>query len=334
MSAELIGVRAADAGSTPRRRRVPAAVLLFFLSPLFGEYLLGNLRFSDLFLLPFLAVLYGAGAILIREISRRAGRGYATMLGLGVAYTLVEEGLVDQMIFNPDYFTGQREIMTTVIPALGLDAWLTLIVTGMHTVWSIVIPIVLVEGVFRGHGEEPWLGRVGLGVTAAIFVCGSIWLGHESHKETDFWATSAQLVGAAVVIAAIVAATFLIGRRAATPVAGFVPNPWLAGGIALVASSLFMLTEYLPGWTRVAACLLVAATFFASVHRWSGRSGWTRLHTLALAGGGIGTYAWLGAVMEPETGARTILDHAGTLVFIAVALGLLAIAVAKRRARP
>ncbi len=35
--------------------RIKPAVLLFFLSPLFGEYLLGNLKFTELYLLPFVA---------------------------------------------------------------------------------------------------------------------------------------------------------------------------------------------------------------------------------------------------------------------------------------
>ena len=118
---------------------------LFLLAPLMGEYLLGNLKFRELYLLPVLGLLYGAGAVLIREVTRRRGRGYTTVLGLGLAYALVEEGLVTQLLFNQDYFSGQRELAVTVVPALGIDVWLTLIVVAMHVVWSITIPIILVE---------------------------------------------------------------------------------------------------------------------------------------------------------------------------------------------
>jgi hypothetical protein len=52
---------------------IQAAISLFFLAPLFGEYLLGNLKFSEIALLPFIAPLYGGGAILIRETVRRMG---------------------------------------------------------------------------------------------------------------------------------------------------------------------------------------------------------------------------------------------------------------------
>jgi hypothetical protein len=303
--------------------RIMPAVLLFFLAPLFGEYLLGNLKFSELLYVPFIAPLYGAGALLVREVARRGGRGYATMLILGIAYALIEEGLVDQLIFNPAYFTGQEQLMDTVVPMLGIDVWLTLIVIAMHAMWSICIPIILVEAIFMQRGEVPWLGKTELAVVAAIFVLGSVWLWHTIALETGFFASAPQLTGTAVVIAALIIAAFTLKQRAIAPTRGFAPNPWVAGGVALAASSLYMLTEYLPGWMRVGACLLIAAVYFILVFSWSHRNSWSALHTLALAGGGILTYAWLGAFMEPETGPKTMIDHIGTLFFIGGAIWLL-----------
>ena len=48
-----------------------------------------------IFLIVFLleALLYGGGAILIREIARGAGRGWLAILGLGLAFGVLEEGL-------------------------------------------------------------------------------------------------------------------------------------------------------------------------------------------------------------------------------------------------
>lgn len=312
-------------------RRIAPALLLFALAPLFGEYLLGNLRFSEVYLAPFLAPLYGAGAVLVREVARRTGRGYGAMLGLGVAYALIEEGLVDQMLFNPVYFEGQDQITNTIVPLLGVDAWLTIIVVAMHAVWSICIPIILVEAVFAGRGTAPWLGRFGFAVVAAIFVSGSVWLCHSIYLDTGFFASLAELVGTAAVITVIVVATFALTGRTREPAHGSVPTPWVIGGIAFAASSLYMLTEYLPGWTRVVACLVIATVFFALVLKWSRRRDWSALHVLGLAGGGILTYAWLGAVMEPETGPRTVVDGIGTGVFIVGATCLYVIALKRLR---
>jgi hypothetical protein len=312
-------------------RRVAPALLLFVLAPLFGEYLLGNLKFTEIAYVPFIAPLYGAGAVLIREVARRAGRGYATMLILGVAYALFEEGIVDQLIFNPAYFADQEQLMDTVIPLFGLDAWLTLIVIAMHAVWSICIPIILVEAIFVRRGRGAWLGSTGLAVVAAIFVLGSAWLCYTIALESGFFASAPQLLGTAAVVAALILGAFALPHRRAALAQGSAPSLWITGGVAFAASSLYMLTEYLPGWTRVGACILLAAACLVLALRWSRRSDWSALHTLALAGGGILTYAWLGAVMEPETGPKSTIDHVGTLLFVSGALWLLAIAAKKLR---
>jgi hypothetical protein len=76
---------------------------------------------------------------------------------------------------------------------------------------------------------------------------------------------------------------------------------------------------------------LIAAGFCFLIFRWSQRRNWSDLHTLALAGGGILTYAWLGAFMEPETGPKTLIDHIGTVLFIGGAMWLLMTAVKKLR---
>src|SRR3954447_5423673 len=83
--------------------RVLPAFTLFLVAPLVAEFLLGNLPITWLFTLVLLAPMYGGGALLIREVVRRSGRGLGAMLVLGVAYGLVEEGLVTQSLFNPGY---------------------------------------------------------------------------------------------------------------------------------------------------------------------------------------------------------------------------------------
>jgi hypothetical protein len=57
------------------QRSIPAALTLFFLAPLVAEYLLGDLPITLLVALIMLAPMYGGGALLIRELTRRAGRG-------------------------------------------------------------------------------------------------------------------------------------------------------------------------------------------------------------------------------------------------------------------
>jgi hypothetical protein len=85
----------------------PALFLLLF-APVSAEYLIGyDDTIGDPAVLVFGLVifgpLYGAPAVLIREAARRAGRGWPSMLLLGLAFGLAQAGLIDQSLFNPDY---------------------------------------------------------------------------------------------------------------------------------------------------------------------------------------------------------------------------------------
>ena len=89
--------------------RVPKpVVLVLLLAPVTAEYLIG---YDDItgnavalvFGVFFFAPLYGAPAVLIREVTRRRGLGWPTILLLAAAFGLIEAGLVDQSLFDPAY---------------------------------------------------------------------------------------------------------------------------------------------------------------------------------------------------------------------------------------
>jgi hypothetical protein len=313
---------------TRKSYTIPAVVLLF-LAPLFGEYLLGNLTIFEIVYLPFLVPLYGAGALLIRETAHRAGRGSATMLILGVAYALFEEGLVDQMLFNRFYFTGQEQISATYIPILGIDAWLSLIVLAMHAIWSTYIPITLVEYLFPDWGTRPWLSAKGLGLVLIIFILGSSYLCYTIYLEENFFASAIQLTGTITIIVVLVTIAFAVKSPTGIQSPGFTPSLWTTGTFSLLLSSFYMLTEMLPGWFRVAACLVLIIIFVIVIWRWSGRIGWSAMHRLALVAGAILTYAWLGIFMEPESGPKRLPETVGSLIFACAAISLAAFAAIK-----
>jgi len=145
-----------------------------FLAPLVGEVLAGSTPIDMLgspasFLAVFLleALLYGGGAVLIRELARRTGRGWPTIFGLGLAYGVLEEGLITQSFFNQD-FLGIHLLNPGNLFGLGW-VWITDLVP-LHAVWSIAVPIALTELLFRGRGTDPWLGRLGLSLVSALAV--------------------------------------------------------------------------------------------------------------------------------------------------------------------
>ncbi|MBH1936766.1 DUF998 domain-containing protein [Streptomyces sp. AV19] len=307
----------------PRTHLAPAAGL-FVLAPLIGECLLGNLTVPEMaLLLPLLAPMYGAGALLVREAARRAGRGHTSMLVLGIAYGLVEEGLADQMLFNRHY-AGHDLMGDTYIPALGMGGWLTVAVVTMHAVWSTNVGIVLVESLVAGErAGEPWLGKVGLAVTAVVFAGGSALVGYGNYVDERFVASPWQLGGTAFVVVVLVVcalrvdATALLRLRTAE-----VPAPWAVGAAALIAGGLFLGTESFPGWWAAGAVVGLVALAAVAGHWYV----WGPRHRLALAGGALLAYAGAGFFTEPESAAKGVADYVANGVLGVGAVGLLVVA--------
>ena len=80
-----------------RRQLLSPGLALFFLSPLIGELLSGSAPPAEFFNpvgFIMLAVLYGGGAILAREMTHRWDKSWPTLLVLGAAYGVAEEGLM------------------------------------------------------------------------------------------------------------------------------------------------------------------------------------------------------------------------------------------------
>jgi hypothetical protein len=77
-------------------RRYAPAFALFFLSPLLAEVLFGATTITHWEGFVPVTLLYGGGALLIRELARRRDAGWARIALLGVAYAIVEEGVAIQ----------------------------------------------------------------------------------------------------------------------------------------------------------------------------------------------------------------------------------------------
>ena len=101
--------------------------------------------------------------------------------------------------------------------------------------------------------------------------------------------------------------------------------------VAFVASSLFHHATS-ESWLGVAFGLLLVAMMTGVATRWSRREGWSAAHRLALDGGALLTYAWVGFVLSALLLGRTgAVDLIGNAVFAAGAVVLLAAATRKVR---
>ncbi len=325
--------------------RVLPAIGLYFLAPLVAEFLLGNLVItSPVSILVFLAVslLYGGGALLIREVARRAGYGWPTILAFALAYGALEEGITTQSLFNPNY-DHYHLLMYGSIPALGISLPWTLFVLGLHMIWSISVPIAIVESLAGTRRTTPWLGKIGLSVTAILYVLGLLVSFFGTLSTNHFVASAPQFVGTGIAAIVIVGVGILLGRREApsrSQTAGKAPSPWLVGVVSLIAGSLFLLiyaadptglSPWLAGlhlspWLATVLYLLLYVGIAALVSYWSHRSGWSEAHRLALAGGALLAYAWHSFPWKPFLSVSPMLDLVSKIILAVGAVTLLVIA--------
>src|SRR5581483_1658515 len=142
---------------------------------------------------------YGGGALLVRESVRRSGRGWPSILVLGVAFGLAEEAFMTQSLFNPDYLGLHIHLLQPAyIAALGIGAWWTVYVLTLHAVWSISVSIALTESLVPERANKPWLGVIGLGLVSLLFRLASVAIAKYTvqHDATHFMASRAQFAWA------------------------------------------------------------------------------------------------------------------------------------------
>jgi len=309
------------------RRLFPAFALLL-LSPVVAEFLLGDFTVRQLGFVAFFLPQYGCGALLVRELTRRRGRGWPTMLLLALAYALVEEGLTTQSLFNPNY-AHERLLDYGYIETLGTSLNWTVFVVTLHMVWSIGSPIALAEGLSGGRWDLPWLGTPGLIVTGGGFVLGcgltiaSTYMTYPFTASPSQLATVSILAGTAIYIAYRLPVRHLIRRR------GALPSLWMVGAASFLLCSAFHLLydhghgHELPAALTLAGMLALEAIAIALLAIWSRREGWYADYPLAAASGAILTYGWVGLVRMIGDGTTalgtptTVADNVGQALLLA-----------------
>lgn len=307
-------------------RRLAPAVLLTLLAPIVAEFLLGDFSIRKIGIALALLPLYGGGALLIREIARRTGRGWPTIVLLAVAYSLLEEAFLTQSLFNPNY-VGQRLLDYGYLPRLGTSLnWATLVLS-IHVVWSIATPILIVEGVAAQRRTEPWLRTPGLIVTVLLFLLGCASTAAFSLKASPFVATMTQFLAAGALTLLAIAAAFLIDSRAIAS-ERTAPRPIVVFLVCLALAIGFMIAED-RGNPRVPPALSVLARWTLEavaaivIVRWSRMRDWSADRYLAIASATTLTYTMFGlaAFLRGHTnlGEPTdAVDVAGQLVLAAL----------------
>lgn len=314
-------------------RFLPAFVLVL-TAPVVAELLAGSTPLSQpivlAILLPLYLLLYGAGALLIRELVRRSGRGWASILLLGAAYGLIEEGFATQSLFNPTLYHaaewGAR--------ILGINGVFTPSVIGIHAVWSAAIPILLTELLFPDRRTTPYLGRGGLVGTSICYVLGVALLWFVAHASFAAGYEASPILPGLAVLAALALGVVALGvlpRKVPRPrLQVNAPHPWvvllvigISGLIWQTSQFLWAIQPLFSDWPLVLVPLLGTLLIGGGVtwllSRWSRARDWGDLHLLALASGVVICHISIGLLAYTQTTA----DRIGLIVLGLAMMGWL-----------
>ncbi len=232
------------------------------------------------------AVLYGCGALLIREAAVRWGTGWTAVILLGLAYGIYEEGLVVRSFFDPEW---QDLGALGVYGRAGGVNWLWAeLLTLFHAAVPVASTLLIADVVFPGQRHRPWLQRRGLiwcGIGFAVWLP----LGAIAFMEATpgHLLVTALITGILVLAAAKVRSPLLPPREAATPrprrffLAGLIGTAATFMGIFIPAENLAP-SPWISGLGVAAVVALVAVWV---VRRSGNASAWDDRHRVALVWG-------------------------------------------------
>jgi hypothetical protein len=311
-----------------KRKGLWPALILFFLAPVIGELLSGSsppAEFFNPFSLLCLAALYGSGAILIHELRVRWDKGWLTVFALGVAYGIIEEGLMVKSFFDPGWV--DLGALGTYGRWAGVNWVWSLELTIYHAMISISIPILLTELLFPAQRYEHWLGCRGM-VGLSILMLADILFGF-------FFLTPYRPpiipYGLAIIVVVVL---YWLARRLPPDLAGVSNRPGLPSVprarwftmAGFGATFFFFFINW--GWPSLGIPVLItmlavvglAFLVFWGARRMSQHGAWSDEHHLALVSGALGFFVLLAPLQELD---RTRPDNTAGMALVGLVTLLL-----------
>ena len=311
------------------------ALVLFLLSPMIGELLSGSSPPSEFFTMPGFALmlfLYGGGAVVARELKTRWRKGIGSLLLLGAAYGVIEEGLMVVSFYNPSW--PDLGIMGTYGRWLGINWVWAVALTLYHSIVSITVPAILVELAFPDRKEAPWLTTKWLALVALAFIS-DVTIGYVLFATfLKFWAPVSHVMLSIFLALVLVLAAHRLPadwlRRGARPL----KRPVFFALLTFVGASLSGIIYWVLPHTGVPPLITVFLNLAAVMgtiqylRRFSWRQA-SQTHRYSLVGGVLALFILFSLFQEMDR-ARTDDPSGMSLVGLASIVGLL---VLRRRLR-
>jgi hypothetical protein len=286
-------------------------LLLLVLTPGIPEYLSGSSALNKIILDPvaffiFLAAnlgLYGPGVLLIREAKVRWHKGWTTVLLLGAAYGILEEGIALSTLFNSQ--AGSVGQLGFYGHWLGVNwIWISGIMS-VHMIFSISLPILLLElALPETNGKSLLQSRRALLSTFVILFVDVFILFLFILFAEHFWMGTPVFLGSLAAIGVLIFLAYKVPASALTPKSSEPATSPLSTGIvgALFYPSILFVEFFgmgvkLPAVIDLGLVMLDQALYLALVLRVIGRSNNER-NLVALAAGLIIPIGLFGVISE------------------------------------
>lgn len=284
----------------PARHLAPAFTLIF-LAPFIAEVLSGATRVSYLFAFVPEMMMWGCGALLIRELVKRWDGGWTSVLLLALALSVFEECVVQQTSLAPlpwpatsaDY--GRRH---------GVNWIYFLYMLGYESVWVVVVPVQVTELIFPEWREVRWLRTGGMITSAVVFLLGArvawyAWIKrarpivfHAPYYDVP-WGTIAFFV--AVIAMLILLAYWMRSIELGDSTTRTAPPPWSMAAAAMIfgfpwywlMALIFGERSSQPYWFPMALGAMWGGFAYFFIRDWSVGRGWNDKHRLGLTFGAV-----------------------------------------------
>ncbi|MFJ1758778.1 hypothetical protein ACIOD2_00590 [Amycolatopsis sp. NPDC088138] len=306
-----------------------AAWFLVFAAPLIAEVALGSTPPAMAWLVVLWVPVYGAGVLLIRELVVRTGRGWPSLVVLGIAYEILEDGVGLQALTSPKLYDAAH----WGVRFLGLNLTYWQANALYHVVFSVLIPITLANLVFPAHRNRPYVvHRRRLYLIALAFAAGVALVRFlvVPSQDPGYQTPTGYLIGYAVAVVVLgVVALRLVPRRGENRPATSARVPSIGtlyagtGVLTVVAFALVfrMLGAAQPAfahglWVLVPMVveLLLLATVTRMLVRFGRSAEWTGRHVLAVCGGALAGHTLAGMLIFGRGDLGTYLGLAVVLV--------------------
>ena len=306
-----------------RRSNLLPVLVLYVLSPLIAELLFGSTPASRSVQLIFESLLYGSGVLLIREFVRRQRLGWTSIILAGIAFGIIEECILLQSAFNPNFLGNDLTFGRTV----GVNwVWAQYII-GYHAIWSIALPILVAELIFPDRKTQPWLSKAGIGITTVIYLFSCVAFYSTFVKLSGFTTSLIHYLIAGILAVSFIVLSVYLPSRMSFKSASKTPSPLFVGMIAFGASAIWLVLFSLlfqqgagltPSMVQLSGIVVIIALFFF-LAGWA-RQNWSDHHWFSIAFGCLLASMLFGLTTLIQ--AKNQLDIVCQVIFILITSGL------------